>query len=583
VTIDNNGFSAAAYDPVAVVAPGATAIVYLAWNDPSGASLNDYDLYLVPLTCGGIANNLPAPTCTTAGTAVASSTNPQTGTQDPAESISWTNSSGSPVTVGIAIQNVGNSAAVRTFDMFVVSPNAKTSSPNHNFNTASGSVAAQNDAGGVPASVITVGAIKAGQCSSADNCSGEVEAYSSQGPTQTTPQAAGRTKPDIVAVDEVCITGAGNFGQADQDSACSVSSSSTAYAPRLFGGTSAAAPHVAAIAALLLQTAPCLLSSSGATAPATARAALWHALLSSSGPAASTNYPVPLPGYSGSIPNNQEGFGLVDAYNSIVSLLPPSGVTPTPSMANATSSKGAQIQLSLGTTSPPLSGCQYTAIQWSGDCGSGTAGPAQAVITCPIGINRVSTAVSYNGTSFLPVAASTPFTVMVSDFTLAASPTVATVSPGSTVTFNIGGFSSPQGTFSSPITLQCLSGLPPGASCSFSTTMINLGTTAGAVPSSTLTIFTQAYTSDRKSPKDLRGLWYGSPLVLAGFMLWTRLPRRTRVYRLLSVCFLFSGLLLLSSCDSSHPVVTSPTTYTIMVGGSSNQLQHTANIMLTLQ
>jgi len=81
-----------------------------------------------------------------------------------------------------------------------------------NFYTPSGSVPAQADAGGSPVSVVSVGAIDQTQCSGSGVCSGSVEPYSSQGPTEATPQAAARMKPDVTATDDVAVTGAAGFG-----------------------------------------------------------------------------------------------------------------------------------------------------------------------------------------------------------------------------------------------------------------------------------------------------------------------------------------------------------------------------------
>jgi len=61
---------------------------------------------------------------------------------------------------------------------------------------------------------------------------GSLESFSSRGPSND-----GRLKPDIVAPDGVAVTGAGGFGSP-------------------FFGTSAAAPHAAALAALLLECQP---------------------------------------------------------------------------------------------------------------------------------------------------------------------------------------------------------------------------------------------------------------------------------------------------------------------------------------
>lgn len=86
---------------------------------------------------------------------------------------------------------------------------------------------AQSDAAGA----ITVGAVNVGMQT--------VAAYSSRGPTLN-----GLPKPDVAAVDMVTV------------------SVTTTFAPR-FRGSSAAAPHVAAVAALLLEAQPALLAADG--------------------------------------------------------------------------------------------------------------------------------------------------------------------------------------------------------------------------------------------------------------------------------------------------------------------------------
>src|SRR5262249_49792888 len=128
----------------------------------------------------------------------------------------------------------------------------------HNYNTATRSVSAQSDAGGSPVSVIAVGAICSATAAAAaqfgsnpnasclDTTNSTIEFYSSQGPTLD-----GRQKPDVSAIDGVSVSGAGGF-------------------PSPFFGTSAAAPHVAGIAALAIQAAPCMLASSAAALDAAA-------------------------------------------------------------------------------------------------------------------------------------------------------------------------------------------------------------------------------------------------------------------------------------------------------------------------
>ena len=94
-------------------------VLGLSWNDPYGASSNDYDLYLF---------NHDGSTLLAAGGGA------QNGTQDPTEDLAWTNTSGSNVFVDAVIDNYNGLAAPRTFELFVLGNTA------NNFNTPGSSV-----------------------------------------------------------------------------------------------------------------------------------------------------------------------------------------------------------------------------------------------------------------------------------------------------------------------------------------------------------------------------------------------------------------------------------------------------------
>ena len=198
---------------------------------------------------------------------VASSVDVQNGTQDPSETIDHVNR-GAADRFLIVVQNVRGAAQPRNLNIFSLQPECAAAGPvvlapprheRPNYNTASRSVSAQGDAGGSPVSVIAVGAICSASAAAAgafatdesclDTSNATPEFFSSRGPTLD-----GRLKPDVAAIDGVAISGAGSF-------------------PAPFFGTSAAAPHLGGIAALVLQGAPCLLDRSASTvAAATARA-----------------------------------------------------------------------------------------------------------------------------------------------------------------------------------------------------------------------------------------------------------------------------------------------------------------------
>ncbi|HUE31046.1 MAG TPA: S8 family serine peptidase, partial [Verrucomicrobiae bacterium] len=196
------------------IAPGATLDCVLQWNDPWGASSNDYDLELWDLD-----QNPPV--------LLEASTNVQSGTQDPLEEITpLLNKGGTPAHVAIRIKRVRG--VDRQLGLFCFEGSSQQ------YTDPAGSIVGQ------PAltEVVAVGAIDIH-----DVGLNQVEPYSSQGPvTIYFPSLEVRAKPDLAGFDGVST------------SICL--SASDCFEP--FFGTSAAAPHVAAVAALLLSKNSCL-------------------------------------------------------------------------------------------------------------------------------------------------------------------------------------------------------------------------------------------------------------------------------------------------------------------------------------
>ena len=259
--------------------PNGVVVVNLQWNDNWGASSNDYNLYLFNHATGAL---------------VASSTNVQSGSGNPVEDLAYQNTTGAAGWFDIAIVKYSGSA--RTLDMFVRPISGGTLLPNgtlHNYNTVSSSVPNQGDAGG---GVISVGAIDA-----ADPGNDTIETYSSRGPTND-----GRIKPDVTGIDGVCVTGSGGFGYGT----CQGSG-------KQFFGTSAAAPHVAGVAALLLQCRPDLRAGEPGDNPSADRTTLRNLIL---------NNAVEL-GTSGM--DNTFGAGRLDAYAAAAAAGCASTPTPT--------------------------------------------------------------------------------------------------------------------------------------------------------------------------------------------------------------------------------------------------------------
>jgi hypothetical protein len=215
------------FDPTAAVAQydtitGDGFLTNLHWSDPLGASNNDYDLFIL------------SPNGTFV---ISSSTNLQNGTQDPYEAIFF-------APTGYRLVILQKTGAANRF--LHLSTNRgelalSTAGETHGHNAASGAY-------GV-AAVCAVCVYPA-----AFDSSNQVETFSSDGPrrvlfngdgSQITPgnvSATGGTllqQPSITAADGTSVSGAGGF-------------------PTLFYGTSASAPHAAAIAALIKSANPAL-------------------------------------------------------------------------------------------------------------------------------------------------------------------------------------------------------------------------------------------------------------------------------------------------------------------------------------
>jgi len=450
-TTDVLGLGAEPYNLISLPANGEVAI-FLTWDDPFGAAADNYDLYLVQDSTGRV---------------VARSTDVQSGSQDPVETIDYVNDTGAQARFRIVVQNVQNAAKPRNLDIFSFQPECAPGGPQllapprherHNYNTAARSVAAQGDAGGSPASVVSVGAICSASAAAAqgsgaapdesclDTSNSTIEFFSSRGPTLD-----GRPKPDLAAIDGVSVTGAGSFDSP-------------------FFGTSAAAPHAAGAAALFLQAAPCLLTRAGSNIdPAAARAAVRNAILGRATPMSDVR------------PDDVFGAGLVDIHAAVQASFPVAPQNRTLTF-DANSPFGATLTASqLGYSDPD--NCTLTQLNWTGGCGTGPA----ASMTCPFGASSVSVRAANNTVAY---SEADDFQITVTTFSIAVSPSTASVTAGTSATFTVT-LAAQNGPFNSPVTLSC-SNLPAQASCTFSPPVVTPG--AGTAQSM-LTITTAGATS----------------------------------------------------------------------------------------
>jgi len=189
--------------------PGGSRVV-LRWDDTFGRSEHDYDLFIV--TESFLANPDPVGN---ASAIVASSANLQSGSEDPLEVAEY-NSNQDHLYVIISHDPSSPLNSSQRFYVWVLDGVVE------GYRTASGTLSMPGDA----REAVTVGAVYFGTLG--------LEGFSSQGPT-----ADGRTKPDLAAPDGVTTVSLGGD----------------------YRGTSAATPHAAGAAALLLAANPSLSRS----------------------------------------------------------------------------------------------------------------------------------------------------------------------------------------------------------------------------------------------------------------------------------------------------------------------------------
>ena len=176
------------------------------WNDPYQSPSNDYDLYLHDLQGNILANS--------------NAFQSGAGSSIPIEGFCYYNSSDSEVLASVTVERYsGINKRIEIFGLRGA----------QQYNHASGSIIGHP---GIQ-SVLAVGTINANEGSHTT-----IASYSSHGPSRIDfPAINMRKKPDLIGIDGVNVTGTGGF-------------------PSPFYGTSAAAPHVAGVAAQLMSFSP---------------------------------------------------------------------------------------------------------------------------------------------------------------------------------------------------------------------------------------------------------------------------------------------------------------------------------------
>jgi subtilisin family serine protease len=243
-----------------MVAANTSLTVIFQWTDRFGSSGNDYDLIIFNDVVDSI---------------FAISQDVQQGLENPIEAAVFENKANEAVRANIVIRNLN--ADPKLLELHFAGDDFDL----EQFNVPEGSIAPGHQAAN---GAITVGAIFV-----LDPGNNTIERFSSRGPARIFfPIVENRLKPDIAAMDGNLITGAGGFGQELPAGSGDIR----------FFGTSAAAPHAAGVAALLLSANPDLT-------PAQVKNALKNAAVDLGAPGE----------------DNDFGAGRIDAFEAVQSVV----------------------------------------------------------------------------------------------------------------------------------------------------------------------------------------------------------------------------------------------------------------------
>lgn len=240
---------------------------------------------------------------------------------------------------------------------------------------------------------------------------------------------------------------------------------------------------------------------------------------------------------------------------------PPEAATPVFSVQAGTYNATQTVTISDATTGATI---YYTT--------DGTAPTTSSIkYTDAITVSSTETLTAIAAaTNFTASAVATATYTIPPDFSFAPSPASLTIMAGQSGTISIS--VTPLHGFNALPSFSC-SGLPAGASCSFSPQFVSQ---QGGVITSTLTVKTAATTAALRNTST--SLLPGSALAMLLCCFGSRKRRRLQIFLLLAVGIV--GLGLFTGCNAASSSTTQPVTSTVTVTATAGSVQHTSTILL---
>jgi hypothetical protein len=252
--------------------------------------------------------------------------------------------------------------------------------------------------------------------------------------------------------------------------------------------------------------------------------------------------------------------------------LPPDTTPPSvPTNLTATAISSSQINLTWTASTDNVGVNGYNIFRNAAQVGtSPTNSYSDTGLSANTTYNYTVSAYDAGGNTSASSTAATATTPAAADFSISVSPSSLTVAAGQNGTVEVA--VTPQNGFNAAVSFNC-SGLPAGASCSFSPATV---TPSGSAASTKLTVTTSATTATFR--RNSNPLFPGSVLAVV-LCFWGR-KEQQRLQMLLLLTASVIGLCLLNGCGGAGASASGPLTSTITVTASAGSLQHTVPVSL---